>query len=215
MARKKSAAPEEKRAAADYYKLNLKAVDDLVTASPENSPRVSEKELRKYRSGLKLRLPAWLKAALIKLWFNGATCFFFFWGLGIYVTSQLDQLVILALALGFITDLLTNNVLRFYAPTKGANDRYMMFPRKGYASLPLNVVYAAWILFCVVNTYNAINTALVGLSGAKDSVPLGVGPILFGTFAMAWDFLFLAMKRTARRILEDAKKTAGGGSKGA
>ena len=35
MARKKqSPQNDERRAAADYYKLNLKAVDDLVTADP-------------------------------------------------------------------------------------------------------------------------------------------------------------------------------------
>ena len=45
---------ERKDAAADYYKLNLKAVDDLLTADESNSPKVSEAELRRYRSGPKV-----------------------------------------------------------------------------------------------------------------------------------------------------------------
>ena len=44
---KKRAAPvrEEKRTAAEYYRLNTQAVEDLVTADASNSPEVSEEEL--------------------------------------------------------------------------------------------------------------------------------------------------------------------------
>ena len=48
--KEKESNQDERRASADYYRLNTKAVDDLVNATPENSPQVSEKELRKYRS---------------------------------------------------------------------------------------------------------------------------------------------------------------------
>ena len=36
-----------------YYRLNTKAVDDLVNADVSNSPEVSREELNKYRSGPK------------------------------------------------------------------------------------------------------------------------------------------------------------------
>ena len=209
MARKKQTPPnDEKRAAADYYKLNLKAVDDLVTADVSNSPKVSEEELRKYRSGPKVKLSEIAKALLIKLWFAGATCFFFLWGLGVYLPDPLDQLAVLGLALGVVIDLLVNNIFRFYAKTEGANDRYMMFPRKSFWTLPLNIIYAFLLLFCVVTTYNAVNAALIGITGAKDTVPLGVGPILFGVFTTAWDMLFIQIKHTARKVFADAKRSA-------
>ncbi|MBQ8108975.1 MAG: hypothetical protein IJ124_02275 [Clostridia bacterium] len=207
--KRKKTATEERRSAADYYKLNLKAVDDLVTADKSNSPKVSPEELRKYRSGIRLSLPNWLKVVLIKAWFAGSVCFFFLWGLGNYVTDQLDKLFIVALALGVVTDLLTNNALRFLARTPGANDRWMMLSQKRYISLPLNILYAMLLMFCVVTTYNAINAAIIALTGVKDRIPLGVGPILFGVFTTAWDLLFLAMKRMLGRMLEDAKRTAG------
>ena len=95
MAKKLKRPPvEESRAAADYYKLNIKAVDDLITADVTNSPKVSEAELRKYRSGPKVRLSDTVKALLIKFWFSGAACFFFMWGLGMYLNNWLDQLVV-------------------------------------------------------------------------------------------------------------------------
>ena len=211
MARKQKNPPRETpKSAADYYKLNLKAVDDLVTADRDNSPKVSEAELRKYRSGPKIRLSESLKALLIKFWFNGATCFFFLWGLGTYLHSWLDQMVVLALALGAVTDLLTNNVFRFYARTPGTNDRWMMFPQRAFYTLPLNLLYAGLLLFLVMTTYNVVNAAIIGITGAKDTLPLGVGPILFGVFTTAWDILLIRIKHTAQSVLSDARRATKG-----
>ena len=108
MAKKKHPARPEKeeRSAADYYRLNTKAVDDLVNATAENSPPVSREELKKYRAGGKLTIADWLKAVLIKAWFGGVVCYFVVWGLGIYVHDQLDLLLIAGIALGFVTDLI-------------------------------------------------------------------------------------------------------------
>ena len=211
MARKQKNPPRQTRtSAADYYKLNLKAVDDLVTADKDNSPKVSEAELRKYRSGPKIRLSESLKALLIKFWFNGATCFFFLWGLGAYLHSWLDQMVVLALALGAVTDLLTNNVFRFYARTPGTNDRWMMFPQRAFYTLPLNLLYAGLLVFLLMTTYNVVNAAIIGITGAKDTLPLGVGPILFGVFTTAWDILLIRIKHTAQSVLSDARRATKG-----
>lgn len=190
----------------EYYRLNTQAVEDLVTADESNSPPVSAEELRKYRSGPRVTMADWAKALLIKCWFAGAVCFFFLWGLGIYVTDYWDQLLILGVALGIVTDLLTNNLFRFYAKTPGANDRWMMFPQKKFITLFLNVLYAFLVLACVVMTYQAVNALLVAITGARDIVPLGVGPILFGVFVTAWDQLFITMKRTLIKIFRDARK---------
>ncbi len=211
MARNKKTPPHEaQRSTADYYKLNLKAVDDLVTADASNSPKVSEAELKKYRSGPKVTLSDTVKVLLIKFWFAGATCFFFLWGLGNVLNHWLDQLVVLGLALGAVTDLLTNNLYRFIARTPGANDRWMMFPQKAFYTLPLNIVYAYVLLFMVVTTYNAVNAAILGLGLAQGGTPLGVGPILFGVFTAAWDTLLIQIKRTAGNVLSDAKRRAKG-----
>ena len=211
---KKNLPAEEKKSAAEYYQLNLKAVEDLVSADESNSPPVSEAELRKYRKVSRIRLSDWAKAVLIKIWFAGAVCFFFLWGLGNVIRDRLDQLLVVGVALGIVMDVLENNLYRFYAKTPGANDRWMMFPKKRYITFPLNILYCFLILFCVVMTYDAINAAVIAITGARDTVPLGVGPILFGTFAAAWDLLFIQMKRTAQRMLDDAKRGADAGRKG-
>ncbi|MBO4378362.1 MAG: hypothetical protein J5889_05340 [Clostridia bacterium] len=212
MARKKQTPADEQRAAADYYRLNVKAVEDLVGANAENSPKVSEEELRRYRSGPKIRLADWVKAVLIKVWFAGAVCFFFLWGLGTYVSDQLDQILILGVALGLVTDLLTNNLYRFYAKPAGANDRWMMFPKRKFITLPLNILYAFAVILCVVMTYNAVNAGIMAVTGDREHIALGVGPILFGVFAAGWDLLFIKIKHTLHAVVSDAKNSAGKGT---
>ena len=205
MAKKNKNVPhEEQKSAAEYYKLNTKAVDDLVTATKENSPIVPKEELRKYKANKK-SIPNWLKVVFIKFWFSGAVCFFFLWGLGYYIHDQLDLLFVNGIALGVVNDLLTNNVLRFIEETPGANSPWMMFPKKRFISFFLNILYAFVILFCEFLLYNEINLAIVTATGATDTVPLGVEPILFGIFYLVIDLIFLGVKQVFVRIVEDAK----------
>lgn len=197
--------PEQLREISDYYKLNTKAVEDLANATAENSPKVSQEELKKYRSKSGIHLPKWLKAVLLKAWFAGAACFFIFWGLGMYLTNLLDMMLVFGVALGMVMDLLVNSIFRFAAATSGENDGWMMFPKKGLGAFFGNILYAFLLLFCVYSLYQLLNTAIVSFTGQTDSVPVGVEPILFGLFYMGFDLLFLGVKHLARRIVADAK----------
>ena len=143
-----------------------------------------------------------VKALLIKFWFNGAVCFFFFWGLGSYLRDTLDQLFVLGLALGIFTDILVNNILRFIAKTPGANDRWMMIPQKRLSSLFLNILYSYFVLMFVFMIYNLINSIL----SSKGKDLLGVEPILFGVFYLVFDLIFICMKHLLIRIIADARK---------
>ena len=193
------------REISDYYKLNTKAVDDLVGASKENSPEVPREELEKYRSKSRIPLPRWLKAVLLKAWFAGAACFFILWGLGLYLTNLLDMMLVFGLALGLVTDLLENNIFRFAAQVPGENDAWMMFPKKGMAAFFFNILYGYFLLFCVYSLYQGINTVITTVTGQVDSVPVGVEPVLFGLFYMGFDLLFLGLKHMAQGILSDAR----------
>jgi hypothetical protein len=203
---------QEEKSAIDYYKLKTKAVDDLVNANASNSPKVSREEIAKYsgRSAKRFAIPKPLKICFIKFWFSAAICFFFVWGLGGYVSSLLDQLFVVGIALGLSTDLLVNNVLRFMEVTKGENDAWMLFHKKNYVSFLLNVFYGFVIIFFVYTIYNAVNLAAMQVTGNEDTLFLSVEPIMFGLFCLAVDLMFLGMKRMFQKILEDAKKAAGG-----
>ncbi len=195
--------PEEK-----YYDLKTQAVEDLVTANSENSPPVSPAELRKYHAGPRIRIADWLKAILLKIWFAGVICYFFIWGLSTFTLNQWDHITVIALALGAITNLITNNILRFISKTPGAYDRWMMVPQSKIWFLPLDLIYALFLVLCVLMTYNFINTTAARITGNTESAFLGVEPILFGIFTTAWDLLFIGMKRLLKRIISDAKQSA-------
>ena len=206
MSKKKKGPPEgEIEKQSDSYKLKTQAVDDLVNADESNSPVVSREELRRYQSGPKLRVADWVKLLFIKAWFAGAVCFFFLWGLGGYLADQLDLLFVTGFALGVVTDLLTNPMLRFFERTPGDHSRWMMFPKKGFVTLPLNILYGYVILALVVAVYTAINTAAVRFTGDPERVVLGVEPILFGVFCLGVDLLLLQVKRLLVRAKKPAK----------
>ncbi len=213
MSRKRWHEPEkQEETVADYYKLKKEAVNDLVTANEENSPPVSEEEIRKYTRRHGIHLADWVKALLIKWWFPAAVCYFFFWGLGVYIQNVLDLLLITAIALGFVTDLLTNNVLRFIARQEGANDRWMMYPKKKFSSLVLNIIHACVCMVGVYTLYNALNRLVIAVGRLEtDSVPIGVEPILFGLFFLLWDLLLIGAKRLFGQALQDAKQKVDAG----
>ncbi len=183
------------------YNLKSDAVEELVHADSEQVPEYSQEELRKYRSKNRLHISADLKVLLLKAWFAGAVCFFFLWGLGTYIGSMLDMLFILGLALGVVTDLLTNSVIRFMAETPGENDKWMMYPKKNYIFLFLNILHAMVIILCVFYLYEGINTVIVAITGNTETVPLGVEPILFGVFCTAIDCGLIAIKRLLLKLL--------------
>ncbi len=182
------------------YNLKSDAVEDLVHADSGETPEYSQEELQKYRSKKGLQIPDNLKVLLLKAWFAGAVCFFFLWGLGTYIGSMLDMLFVLGVALGIVTDLLTNSVIRFIEPTPGANDKWMMYPRKNYIFFFLNILHAMVIILCVFFIYEGINWGITSLTGNSDTVPLGVEPILFGVFCTAADCGLIAIKRMILKI---------------
>jgi hypothetical protein len=195
---------------AGNYDLKTDAVETLVGADSATAPEYSREELERYRSKKGLRLPETVKVLLIKVWFYGAMCFFFLWGLGNYISAMLDMLFVLGTAMGMVTDLLLNNTLRFIEKTPGANDRWLMVTKKGTLGLVLNVLYGYGILLCVFMLYNLINYAIITVTGAEGTIPLGVEPILFGMFCVGFDSLFIGIKHLLCSIVQDAKNTASG-----
>ena len=195
---------------ASYYNLHTGAVEDLVSATKENTPRYSQQELDKYRSGkTKWRFPQWLKVLLIKTWFYGAVCFFVFWGLSMYVADQLDLYFVAAVVLGMVTDLLINHVLRFTEKLPGGSQKWMMVTRRGAAGFFMNLAYGFLLLFLVVTAYHMVNTVIFTLYGGSEGAPLlHVEPVLFGLTAMGADTLCVSLRNMLLRIVEDARRKA-------
>ena len=192
---------------ASYYKLHTGAVEDLVTATKENTPRYSEEELNKYRSGKKRwKFPQGLKASLIKFWFYGAVCYFVFWGLGLYLVG-LDLYFVAGIVLGMVTDLLINHFLRFTEKLPGGSKQWIMVTRRGAVGFFMNLMYGFVLLFLTVTCYQMINTGIAYLYGGAENAPLlGVEPLLFGIFTTAADSLCVGCRNLLVKIVADARR---------
>lgn len=193
------------------YELKSEAVEALVNADTEEAPQYSKEELRKYRTHRGIELPELIKVLLLKAWFPGAVCYFILWGLGAYVSSNLDMLFIVGMVLGMVTDLLTNNILRFMEKTPGENNRWLLVTHKGMVGFGLNLLCSLAIVLCVFFLYEYINRFAALLTGDADHVFLAVEPFFYGVFCMGFDMLLLGIKHLLAAIFRDAKAAAGKG----
>lgn len=190
------------------YELKSDAVDALVGADNGEAPQYSKEELGKYRTHRSIELPELVKVLILKAWFPGAVCYFILWGLGAYVSSNLDMLFIVGVVLGMVTDLLTNNILRFMEKTPGENNRWMLVTHKGMVGFGLNLLCSMVIVLCVFFLYEYINRLAALVTGDPSQVFLGVEPFFYGVFCMAFDMLFLGIKHLLTAIFRDAKASA-------
>ncbi|MCR5684216.1 MAG: hypothetical protein K6G81_02180 [Lachnospiraceae bacterium] len=191
----------------DPYSLKHDAVDRLVNASEETSPEVSDEEIARVSGRKRFRIPNLIKVLFIKYWFFGATCFFFYLGLGMYVTGFYDMMLIMMAAGGVVTDLLTNKLIRFIEPSEGANDKYLFVRTRKYWSFILNILYSAVVVYIIYYIYNLINLALLTAFGEETRL-LAVGPLLYGLFGLAADMLLVGARNLFGRILRDAMSSA-------
>lgn len=211
MAKKYKSKQTEKPTEGNPYELKTDAVDRLVNAEKKEYPKltVNNDPSRSFKTGFLDRIPAWVKALFIKFWFNGAVCFFIFWGLGIFIPNMENMIIVLSVSLGMVTDILVNNAFRFFATTEGANDKWMMFPKKKYVNLFLNIIYAFGVLLTVIWLYNVINVVLNAIHGTEMVTHFPVEPIFFGFLYMCVDLLFIKIKNTTANIIADAKNKNG------
>lgn len=176
----------------NYYKLNTDAVEALINAETSET-EVPKEELDKYRKK-KFHIPQPILLYLIKGWFAGSVYYFIGFGLGI--RNLLDQIVIMGIALGLVTDLLTNNVIRFFEETPGANSRWMLFGRKSYASFLFNMLYGVATIAVVAWLYWLINRMF---DADPNTIHVGTEPILFGIFCALLDLLLVTLKHLVRK----------------
>ncbi len=181
------------------YQLNSEAVETLANADNEEIPQYSEEELSKYRKK-KFQIPDWLKVIFVKFWFAGAICFFIM--MGTSLVNLLDLFVALSIVMGMVTDLLTNNVVRFIESYEGANTKFLLVTHRGMIGFGLNLLLGFVIIAGVMGSYFLLNMF----------ASISVEPLLFGLLCMGVEMLLIGIKRLCSSILNDAKAAALGDS---
>lgn len=183
------------------YTLHKDAIDALVTANKENTPKVDENEIKAYKHDKFEKIPVWLKALFIKFWFNGAVCFFFIWGLGMYITGFWDLVLVTGLAMGAVTDILVNNLFFFFGDEK--YKKWMLIPVKKFWTLFVYLIYSCVVMVVVVYFYEGVN-----LLFNPQNTGFNVEPITFGLIYLAVDLIFVWLKNLVVKIINDAREKA-------
>ena len=191
-----------KETAEKYYDLKTEAVESLLNAENDDT-EIPQEELDKYRKK-SFHMPELLKITLIKLWFAGAVYFFIGFGLGI--TNLLDQVVIMGVVLGMVTDLLTNNVIRFLEETPGANDKWLLFSKKSYASFFFNMIYGIVLLVGVAGVYWLLEWIADVITSDPDTLHVGTEPVFFGVFCAVLDMLLVTLKNLILKLFNRIRK---------
>lgn len=203
----------------NYYDLKTDKIDELVAILQGDTPegenptsdieeitgeKIESNSARKrnfdpYRRDKLSAIPVWLKALLIKWWFAGAVCYFVNMGLGIYIPSALDLLILDGLLCGLIADVVVNPIFRMLESDKKEYNPYIMFPFpvKQFWTLFANMLYYT-VVFAGVNLcYLGINELITFTA---------VEPLLFGVFAVAVDMVFIGIKDLIVFLVKRAKR---------
>lgn len=207
----------------DYYDLKSDSIDELVavlksengakqeeskqeeplnmniaeiTGEAEKGKGKKSKQFDPYKHGKLAFLPTWVKAIFIKWWFAGAVCFFMMFGTGL---GGLDALVLDGVVLGVIVDILVNPIFRTMESERKEYNNYMMFPFpfKAFWTFFTNIIYYIVVMVVVFFCYTGLSLLI--------KVVVAVEPLLFGTFAVIADMIFIGIKDLIVYLVKKAK----------
>ena len=200
----------------DFYDLKVDKVDELVAALKgedtseygEVSMNISEivgdvkgsiKEFNPYRTDFLSRIPTFIKGLFVKWWFAGVVCFFVNMGLGIYIGSTVDLVMLDGIFLGLVVDVLVNPLFRFMESDKREYNTYMLFPfpLKAYWTFFTNILYYVGIAWIVNFAYLFINEYMF---------KLGIEPLSWALLVVAVDMVFIGIKDLVVYLIKKRKK---------
>lgn len=219
----------------NYYDLKVDKIDELVAALKDETPETAENDLTMFisdctgvddpknytRSGKKKefdpyktdflgKIPVWIKALFVKWWFAGMVCYFVMFGIRQFMNGDpLDALFITGIVMGLVVEILVNPLFRFMERDKKEYDAYIMFPFpfKAYWTFFTNVLY--YIVVALVMYYGfylGLNELINYMKGTKDLIAVGVEPLLFGTFTVIADMIFIGVKDLVVHLVKKRSK---------
>lgn len=204
----------------NYYDLKVDKIDELVaalqgdgfeddekittdieeiTGEKIDSKNVKKRNFDPYRRDKLAAIPVWLKAIFIKWWFAGAVCYFVNMGLGLYIPSAFDLMILDGLLFGIINDVVVNPLFRMLESDRKEFNAYMMFPFpvKHFWTFFANMLY-----YIVV--FMGVNLCYLGIN--KYITFAAVEPLLFGVFAVAVDMAFIGIKDLVVFLIKKARR---------
>jgi len=146
------------------------------------------------------RIPMWLKVVLIKFWAAGATYYFVGWGLGGYLSSPLDQMLVIGGILGLVIEYVINKFITYLENDHEPTKQYKIVQTSNVKSLFINLGLGILFTIFISYSYEGINRFLIMIQSLpSDQVPLPAGPIGFGLLFLLIEFIFLTIVQFFRK----------------
>ncbi|MCR5742091.1 MAG: hypothetical protein K6G38_06505 [Gammaproteobacteria bacterium] len=203
MAKKKQ---EEKEVLSDYYELKTDAAEELAHVyteeekrklDEENKNNPVEKNTKQFKSSFLSKIPTPIKACFFKYWTFGAICYFFYWGLGYYVTNMENLTLIVGIATGMLIDVLLTSAFLYFESDQKEYHPYLLcpVPFKKLWSLAINIPVYTIHAFSIYYVYYLINRWIeIAKNLPKGTAPLSVEPLLYGLIALVIDMIIVGIK---------------------
>ena len=125
-------------------------------------------------------------------------CYFVMFGISSFMDGNtLDLLVLTGIVLGLVVEILVNPLFRFMERDNREYDPYMMFPFpfKAYWTFFTNILYYIVVaLVMYFAFYLGLNELINYIKGTEGAIAVGVEPLLFGTFTVLADMIFIGIK---------------------
>lgn len=219
----------------NFYDLKVDKVDELVAALKDETPETAANDLTMYisdctgvddpknytRGGKKKefdpyktdflgKIPVWVKAIFVKWWFAGIVCYFVMFGIQSFMNADpADAILMTGIVLGLVVELFVNPLFRYMEKNEKEYDPYIMFPFpfKAYWTFFTNILYYVAVLFVVYfGCYYGLNELINYVNGTRDAIAVGVEPLLFGTFCVIIDMIFIGIKDLIVYLVKKSKK---------
>ena len=200
----------------EEYSLKVDAVETLTKAINEGTVKEISEEQKKteqqpYKQDKLTRIPSWIKVIFVKFWVAGAICFFFMWGLGMYIKNSLDMYVVVSLAFAFINDLFVTSAFLYFESDKKEYHKWLLVPvpAKKIWTIFVNIPIGFLEAFLINQLYALTNKIVVAVGNLDpNTIPVTMEPLLFGLFYVIVNLILLLIKNTIVNIVKDAIKKA-------
>ncbi len=129
---------------------------------------------------------------------------------GLGISDSLDLMVLVGAVLGIVVDALVNPLFRYMETDRREYNAYMMFPFpfKAFWTFFTNIIYYILVMIGVSYCYAGLNELINLITGHTDAFHIAVGlePLLFGTFCVLVDMVFIGIKNGVVLLVKKCRK---------
>ena len=156
------------------------------------------------------KFPLWIKACFAKWWFPGMAFYFIFFGLG-NVFNQDILALILGIFTGVVTDIFLNNYFRGFSSPNHDYTKYILCGKEKkfwtiFVNIGIYVVLSFLSSFCIIVIQIWLTRA--GMSFNPDEFMFSVGALIYATFMLLFDLLFVLIKNSFIKLINRSKNNS-------